>query len=429
MTLLRRALGIQRRGATGPWGDSSPPPPGGGGAGVLRSGDPLRVSTFLSCCLAVSEDVGMLPLDAYRRDRDTGSIVPVNTVPTIIADPFAENVTRISPQIGYAQVVMSLLLRGNAYASIVDLTPRDTPAALVVLNPDAVMVRQAQSGEVEYSVRGVKVDPATLVHILGPSLPGAVVGMNVVEMQRLLLGLAGGVDEFMASWMNSGVAPSGVLKVSRPLNATQAKQVKEQFSSAHAGVGKAGGVAVLGGGAEYMPLTLKPEDAQWLTTRGMLREDICGLLGVPPHRVGIMSEKASQGGGKGLEAQTLQYQTQTLMRWTSRIEHAWTRMIPGGTTLARHDWSMLLRADSTTRWTNHMIGRTIGAITNAEIRADEGLPPLDDPSMTDPSAPLNSAHALQGSAGPDGAADPAANGHRPTALTRALLALTAGQEN
>lgn len=374
----------------------------------------------------------MLPLGAYRRDRASGSVVPVESPPRIIADPFAEDVTRISPQIGYAQIVMSLLLRGNAYGSVIDRTWQGTPSGLVVLNPDAVNVRQNRDGVVEYRVGGQLVaDPYTsLVHILGPSLPGAVVGMNVIELQRTLLGLAGGVDEFMVSWMDSGTAPSGILKVARPLNKTQSRDLKDAWNAAHAGAGNAGGIAVIGGGAEYQPLTVKPEDAQWLESRGMLREDICGLLGVPPHRVGIVSEKASQGGGKGLEAQTLQYQTQTLMRWTSRIEHAWTRMIPGGSTLARHDWSMLLRADSATRWNNHLIGRTIGAVTNAEVRADEGLPPNDDPSMTDPTAPLNSAHTLQGSAGPGGGVDdPAANGHRPDALTRALLARTIGQEN
>jgi len=407
--MLGRALGIQTR-ATGEWGDSSPPPPGGpvsgGLPGVVGTDGALRVATALSCGLAVSEDIGMLPLASFRRPR-AGGVVPVAPAPTIVADPFGELAGGVSPQTGMAQVVMSLLYRGNAYMRVADRGQGGLPTALFVLSPDAVSCRLEQGAKV-YRVGGSAVPSAEIVHILGPSLPGAIVGLSVIEYQRVLFGLGLAIGQYSLGWFERGSSPAGLLRSKRPLNRTQARELRRSFESAHAGVGRSHGVAVLSGDVDYQGLSLKPEDSAWLESMQLVREDICGLFGVPSWRVGIRSGSTSPESGAVLDASGAAYMRHTLLRWTSRLERAWTRMIPGGGTYAAFDLGAFQRADASTRWRNYVMARTIGAQSINEVRTAEGWEVLDDPAADDPMTPLNSAHATAGDANPAAAdADPA----------------------
>jgi HK97 family phage portal protein len=398
VTLLGRAWGRQTR-AAGEWGDSTPPAPGAGPAGGAVGPDQaLRVATALSCGLAVSEDIGMLPLAAYRRPR-VGGVVPVSPAPTIVTDPFAEDITRISPQTGVAQIVMSLLFRGNAYAQVADRDRAGMPAALVVLAPDRVTVRSEDGARV-YRVNGVRVPIEDIVHIMGPSLPGADTGLSVIEYQRTLFGLGLAIGQYSLGWFERGASPAGLLKSKRPLNGKQAKDLRRSFESAHAGVGRSHGIAVVSGDVDYQGLSLKPEDSAWLESMQLVREDICGLFGVPAWRVGIRSGANSPESGAVLDASGAAYLRHTLLRWTSRLERAWTRMIPGGLTYAAFDYGAFQKADASTRWRNYMLARTLGAQTVNEIRTAEGWVALDTPGANDPMQPLNSAHATAGDASP-----------------------------
>jgi HK97 family phage prohead protease len=83
------------------------------------------------------------------------------------------------------------------------------------------------------------------------------------------------------------------------------------------------------GDATWTPMTVSPENAQFLETRRYMREEICGLYGVPLQRIQAIVDNASQGGGKGLDAIDAGYVKHGLLPAVSPIERAWSRLLPG----------------------------------------------------------------------------------------------------
>jgi HK97 family phage portal protein len=371
------------------------------GTGVVVSPDGvLRVATGMSCVQAVAEDLAMLPMFAYRDLSEDDSTRKMTPQPRIVIAPFGDDV---SPQTGISQILVSLLLRGNAFCRVVERDYLGHPTSLVVLNPDRVQVFRDENGRKRFRVNSQLVANEDVRHIVGLSTPGADVGISVVEYQRSTIGLALAVDQFGATWFGKGVHPSGMISVEGALSEDKARAMQERIMSRHAGMNRAHGIMVLSGGAKFTPLSISPEDAQFLATKELLREDICGVFGVPPDRVSVGGVKnRTPANGKGLETIGQQYVTHTLLRWARRIEHCWTQMIPTGKTRVKFDFGELLRADSNTRWSNHLIGRTIGAINNNDVRRVEDLPPISGSTGEAYDFPLNSAHATAGDAGPAG---------------------------
>jgi HK97 family phage portal protein len=179
----------------------------------------------------------------------------------------------------------------------------------------------------------------------------------------------------------------------------KAQQLAEQFGAQHGGLTKAHKVGVLSGGAKWAPISVAPEDAQFLGTREASKSDIAMLFGIPPHMIGAVDRTTSWG--KGIEEQTMGFLKFTLADWAQRFEDAWSAMLPVGQ-LARFDYDELLRPDATVRWATHQVARNIAAKTPNEIRAAEGMQPLPGDLGDDPYAALNSAHTNDPGWTPDG---------------------------
>ncbi len=137
---------------------------------------------------------------------------------------------------------------------------------------------------------------------------------------------------------------------------------------------------ILEGGTKWEQLTLKPEDAQMLESRGFSVEEICRFFGVPPFMVGHTEKTSSWG--TGLEQQTLGFQKFTLRRRLKRIEQAIEKQLLTPDDRARGvtvEFSLegLLRGDSAGRARFYQQMTQIGAMTINEVRALENLPPVE----------------------------------------------------
>lgn len=404
MAILNRAIRNARammRAAE--WGDSSIPPNsmasaflGGGQSG--GEGGALAIGTVLACVKALYDDSSVLPFRAYRGERN-GPRAPMKTQPRIVVEPFGPD---LEPSSGIGQLVVSKAMRGNAYCFVVDRN-RDTgmPEQLTILHPDAVIPRRDKKLGKRFKIGGQDYGPAEVLHITAMMLPGAVAGIDVLTYQRTTHDLAWKVNAYADGFFGGGGSPAGVISVPGSGDRKKAREVKEAWEDSHSGVVNAHRPAVLFGGASWAQLTIAPENAQFLQTRRFLREEICGLYGVPLQRIQAIVENASQGGGKGLDAIDAGYVKHGLMPALSGIEKAWDRLIPGGQgSWTGFDYDEFLRASAEIRALIAQQHRTSAIRTIDEIRGyDYGLEPLPDGAGTDPFAPLNS------NASPTGGAD------------------------
>lgn len=390
MSLIRRAT--EKRVVT-QFGDSSIPTNGSlmaNTAAGIPIGDQaaLKLTAFMACVRIIANGVSGRPLQSMSA-RD-GIQVPVAPVPTIVADPFGglNNVRFPTRRAGFKQLAISLLLRGNGYGIV---TARDylyRPTRLLVLHPDAVRVKANDDGGRDYEVNRQPVEnPADMIHLMGMSMPGAVEGMSPISYARQSIGLGLAAEEFGAAFFGQGAHLSGVIEVDGDLDRAGARSIKENFEGSHSGMRNAHAIGVLSGGAHWKPISVTPEDAQFLGTRAAQNLDIAMLMGVPPHMLGQVDRTTSWG--TGIEQQNLGFLTWTLDDWLGTFEETWSALLPRGQS-AQFDTTSLQRTDTAGRYASYVQARTAGLLSQNEIRGKENMPPIA--GGDDINAPLNSAH-------------------------------------
>lgn len=365
-------------------------------AGVPVSTDSaLMLAAVWGCVRVISETIAGLPITAVQKADDTGLKKPLKTQPQIVTDPFGGNqftsatAQTLSRRAGIAETMVSLLLVGNAYFDVVNRDGRTgLPSELKIFNPNRISVDVDPYGlATAYRVDGIEVDPRTIVHVRGLTLPGEALGASVISYARRTIGLGIAAEEFGSRFFSQGATLKGLVEVPGDMTPQKAREVKAAFEATHAGVSNSHLTGVLTGGAKYAPVGVPPEDAQFLGTRQAQTSDIAMMYGVPPHMLGQTDRTTSWG--KGIEEQTLGFVKFTLKGWIDRLKDVWNAMLPQGVEVD-FDYEELLAPDTSARYTAYMTARNAATMTINEIRAREGMKPIE--GGDDIMAPLNSAH-------------------------------------
>lgn len=396
MSILRRAA--ERR-TVQQFGDSSIPTNGSlahmTAAGVpVNDQQAMKLIALQACVRIISNTLASLPIRAMQQQGQI--LVPVERQPTITVDPFggASSASWLTRRDGIKQLAVSAALRGNAYALV---TARDylfRPSRLAVCHPDTVRVDVDDDGARVYEVNRVRVEhTADMVHLMGMSMPGAATGMSPVAYARQAIGLGLAAEQFGAQFFGDGAHLSGVIEVGQDMNREQARQMKEAWEASHTGLQNAHAAGILSGGAQWKPITVPPEDAQFLGTRSAANLDMAMLYGIPPHMLGQVDRTTSWG--TGIEQQAMSFLAYTMGDWLGMVEDAWTAMLPRGQ-FAICDTRKLSRTDTAGRMSSAVQARTANLKTINELRGDENLPPVE--GGDDIHAPLNSAHTNTGKA-------------------------------
>lgn len=345
-------------------------------AGVQVTDDTaMQLISVMACVRILSSAVADLPLNAVRTDAGGLSIIST-PAPPIIADPFGglSNPGLLRRRDGMVQMMVSLLLRGNAYLAVISTDSVGRPTRLRVLHPDRVKCEFDGDGNRAYKINNKTVDTSSIVHIMGISYPECPTGLSPISYARNAVGLGLAAEQFGSQFFSKGAHMTGYVTVPGDLDIEKARGLKENFESGHAGLAKSHTVGVLSGGAEWKPISVSPEDAQFLQTRGMQISEIAMLFGVPPHMLGQTDKSTSWG--TGIEQQSLGFLQYTLKDWIGRIEDAWSSLMAKPLN-ARYDVDSMLRTDAAGRYAVYGAARTAGLMTQNEIRALENLPPVD----------------------------------------------------
>ncbi|USD68129.1 phage portal protein [Vibrio sp. SCSIO 43136] len=151
-------------------------------------------------------------------------------------------------------------------------------------------------------------------------------GMSPITVHAESLGLGLAAQKYGNQFFGSGGRPNGIL-VSKSGGSgtngeTQRANLKKAWNSA--GIGKGGGrTALLHGDIDYKPITVTPEEAQFLATRKFNRSEIAGIYNVPPHMIGDL-ERATFS---NISEQAIQFVTHSIMPWVTRHEQEYNRKI------------------------------------------------------------------------------------------------------
>lgn len=334
----------------------------------------LGIPAAWRCVTLIADAIASSPLQAFKSDR---VIAPT---PALLKRP---NQTMTRSEFLFSMVV-SLLLRGNAYLLLGDFDNLMYPRQLDLIHPDDMAVYRNPDGTVTYRVKGIEIPAALIKHVRGFTLPGCPVGLGVVEAHREALSHGISLNEFAARYFTEGAVPPVAL-VAPTANPDAAQketmaQLQEQWVANH---GRSRKPPVLWGGLDVKPLGFNPEQSQYLESRQFHLIEIAQMFGVPPHFIGAIGGDTATY--KNVQDEFLTLAKLTLRPWMIRMEEALSDLLPRGTEV-QFNMDAILRASTNERYAAYTAALTAGWLTVDEVRAQEGYDPLPPDPEPEPSA-------------------------------------------
>lgn len=339
----------------------------------------MQMTAVYSCVRILSEAIASLPLNTFVY-TDSGGKEKAISHPLyhLLHD---EPNPEMSSFIFRETLMTHLLLWGNAYAQVIR-NGKGEVIALYPLMPDRMTVDRDKNGRLYYKYTkssedaptmdngSVILSPADVLHIPGLGFDG-LVGYSPIAMAKNAIGLAIAAEEYGSKFYANGAAPSGVLE--HPGTLKDPGRVRESWQSTFGGSANANKVAVLEEGMKYTPISISPNEAQFLETRKFQINEIARIFRVPPHMVGDL-EKSSFS---NIEQQSLEFVKYTLDPWVIRWEQALYRTLLSEeekkTVFFKFNVEGLLRGDYASRMNGYATARQNGWMSANDIRELEDL--------------------------------------------------------
>jgi HK97 family phage portal protein len=339
----------------------------------------MQMTAVYSCVRILSEAVAGLPLHLYRYTKE-GSKEKATDHPlyqVLHDEPNPEMTSFV-----FRETLMThLLLWGNAYAQIIR-NGKGEVIALYPLMPNKMTVDRDQSGQLYYeyqtsqeeahTMKGslVRLSPRDVLHIPGLGFDG-LVGYSPIAMAKNAIGLAIATEEYGSKFFANGATPGGILE--HPGVVKDPERVRQSWNSAFGGSANSSKVAVLEEGMKYTPISISPEQAQFLETRKFQIDEIARIFRIPPHMIGDL-EKSSFS---NIEQQSLEFVKYTLDPWVCRWEQSMQRALLRPEEKKDYFFKFnvdgLLRGDYQSRMNGYAVGRQNGWMSANDIRELENL--------------------------------------------------------
>lgn len=333
----------------------------------------MQLTAVYACVRIIAEAIAGLPLHLYRyTDSGKEKAVDHPCYYLLHDEPNPE-----MSSFTFRETLMAhLLLWGNAYAQIIR-NGRGEVIALYPLIPSNMVVLRDAAGRIVYQYTytpndSKTNDPATVtlhsgdvLHIPGLGFNG-LVGFSPIAMAKNALGLAMATEEYGSKFFANGAQPSGVLE--HPGTIKDPEKLRKTWQETFGGSGNSNKTAVLEEGLKYHPISIPPDQAQFLESRKFQIVEICRIFRMPPHMVGDL-EKSSFS---NIEQQSLEFVKYTLDSWVCRWEQALLRCVLQGDEKKRYFWKFnvdgLLRGDYVSRMNGYAVGRQNGWMSANDIR-------------------------------------------------------------
>ena len=339
----------------------------------------MQMTAVYSCVRILAEAIAGLPLHLYRY-TDSGGKEKATDHPLYLLLHDEPN-PEMSSFVFRETLMTHLLLWGNAYAQIIR-NGKGEVMALYPLMPNKMSVERDENGQLYYTYTRsaeeaktaetgrVILLPKDVLHIPGLGFDG-LVGYSPIAMAKNAIGLAIATEEYGAKFFANGAAPSGVLE--HPGTIKDPQRVREAWQRQVGGSSNSGKIAVLEEGMKYTPISISPEQAQFLETRKFQINEIARIFRVPPHMVGDL-EKSSFS---NIEQQSLEFVKYTLDPWVVRWEQSIARSLLSENEkkqyFVKFNLEGLLRGDYASRMNGYATARQNGWMSANDIRELENL--------------------------------------------------------
>lgn len=338
-------------------------------ANVFDTDKALTLTAVWCAIRLLAESVSSLPISVYTKQangdklEDTKS--PIYNLVKFKPNYYQNKITF------FEFIMLSICTEGNSYVQIVR-NNSGTPVQLICLDPSNVTV-VVNNNELFYQVDGGAVlDSSDVLHIKTITDDG-VTGLSPISQCAKALNWGVSLEEFGSTFFSNGAKPSSILQTDRALSDTALQRLKTSFNNNYGKLKNSNSTIVLEEGLTFKPISISPEQAQFLSSRQFSIEEVARIFNVPPH----MLKDLSKSSFNNIEMQSQEFVTYTLMPYITRIEQEMNlklfRTNELGKTFVEFNVNGLLRGDVKSRTEAYKTAITNGYMSINEVRQKENM--------------------------------------------------------
>lgn len=324
----------------------------------------LRLIPVYAAVRLVADLVSTLPLKSYREVGDERQ--PMSRLPQLF-----QQMDDAGTLLDWLHRCMtSLLLRGNAYGLITARDGMQFPTVIQWLNPDEVHCDDLNPWAPVWYWNGRVVPSEDFVHIPWFTIAGKVQGLSPIEAYASTVNVGLQAQSYASGWFDNGGVPPGTFKnTAKTVTTTESDEIKDRLVRAI----QSRKPIVYGSDWEYNPISISPEQAQFVETARLTASQIAAIYGVPPEMIG--GEKGGSYTYSSPEQNALQLSTLTLRPWLVKLERKFSSLLPMRQQI-KFNSDAIVRADLAARMAAYKVAKDMGLRSIDELRALEDLPPL-----------------------------------------------------
>lgn len=327
----------------------------------------VAISAVWACVRIISDAVSILPV--HLKMRTEGGRI------TVKDHPLCGVLRKPSPLMNGVTLrkvlTVSTVLWGNGYARIKrDLMYR--PCRIDFLLPNRVDILVSDD-DIFYRVDGKEIVPSRdIIHVKGFTFDG-IEGVSPIRKHRENLQLTMQAQRFGVNFFQNGCSPTGVFETDKTYDIAAYDRLKRDLYAKHMGLANSAKPLLLEGGLKYKPITIPPEDAQFIATRKFQKTEVATIFGVPPHMIADL-ERATNN---NIEHQSMEFVQHCLMPYIVNMEAEFNDKLLREDEKPEYYHNIavngLLRSDSKTRSEFYKNMNLVGALNANEIRDLEDM--------------------------------------------------------
>lgn len=324
----------------------------------------LRLAPVFAANRHLVDNIATLPLKPYRRAGDNRQ--PMAALPTLFQ--FLDEAGTLPDWLSRA--VLSLAIHGNAIGIITNEDRFGYPTGVVWRPRKEFDVDDDSSpSRPQWYWNGRKIDTDQVVHIPWMTVPGKTLGLSPLEAFALSVDAGIKSQEYGNGWFDAGGIPPGTFKNSaKTVDQKEASLIKARLVRSI----KTREPIVYGSDWDFNPITIPPQQAQFVETQKLTANQIASIYGIAPEEVGGEAANSLTYANEEMRQTTRMH---NLRPWFTRLEVGFSKLLPEPE-YVKFAADAVVRADIKARHEVYRIARDIGLLSINEIRALEEKQPL-----------------------------------------------------
>lgn len=332
----------------------------------------LSIPAVYAALDLISSSIAVMPLQVRQKGDNKSTVIEDHPILRLFDEMIQSKYTL------FRSIVFDILWWGNSYIYI-KRDGKGVPTKLIYLQHGDVSVDYNKTkGTIIYQIANhldvpQTAKPENMLHFFKNTRDG-VTGIGLLAYASQAFKLADNLNSAADDFFSSGCNVTGILKFAGIVPDKSKKEIREQWSQIHAPGATGSGLVVIGGDADYIPVSQDPSKSQMLESREFGIAEIARFFGISP----LLLQDLTNGSG-AIEEIALQFVKYTLTPLVSLIEHEMNRkLFPGiSSTWLDLDETALLAADKQSL-ANYLSTLTKnGIISTNEARAQLDLNPVD----------------------------------------------------